>query len=179
MKQQLRARFRLTVVAQILGLVATIAILSWAAFNTDYIAVPAVIGMAIILQVVALLHTVERHVDTLEDFFAAIHYEDLTRKYVTDDIDGELKAAFNRIIDRFRIARAEREMQAGYLETVVRHIPVPLMATRSDGSLRLINNPLKRMTGLTSLKSNDDFSALDPALVKSEMLGRSKRSRNR
>ncbi len=164
MRQRFRRRFRLAVVAQIIALLGTVAALAYAAFATEHIAVPMVVAMIVALQVIGLLHTVEKHVDTLEDFFAAINYEDLTRKYVTDDIDAELKVAFNRIIDRFRVARAERELQAGYLETVVRHVPIPLMAVRHDGSLRLTNNPLKRLTGLNSLTSIDDFGRLDAQL---------------
>ena len=164
MKQQLRARFRLLVLAQVLGLVATVGLLAAAALNSELIAVPAVVGLVIILQVVGLLHTVEQHVDTLEDFFAAINFEDFTRHYVTDDVDAELKAAFNRILERFRAARAERDVQAGYLETVVRHVPVPLMAAGADGALTLSNNPLRRMTGLTGLRHIDDLGALDPDL---------------
>ena len=164
MKQRLRNRFRLIVALQVAAIVATVFLIAYTALNTDYVAAPAVLGVMVALQVLALLRSVEKHVDTLEDFFAAIHYEDLTRQYVTDDVDAELKTAFNRIIDRFRVARAEREVQAGYLETVVRHVPVPLMASRTDGSLRLVNNPLKRLTGLTSLRRLDDFAKLDPAL---------------
>ena len=164
MKQRLRQQFRLAVIGQIIALIGTVSILAWTALATEHIAVPAVVVLVVLLQVFVLLRTVEKHVDTLEDFFAAINYEDLTRKYVTDDIDAELKTAFNRIIDRFRVARAERELQAGYLETVVRHVPIPLMAVRSDGSLRLTNNPLKRLTGLNTMTSIDDFGRLDAQL---------------
>ncbi len=164
MKQRFRARFRLLTVAQVAGLAFTMALLAWSAMNTDYVAVPIVIGLAILLQVYVLLRSVEAHVDTLEDFFAAINYEDFTRRYVTDDVDAELKEAFNHIIDRFRIARAERDVQAGYLETLVRHVPVPLMAARHDGELRLVNNPLRRLTGLANLRHMDDLAGLDPAL---------------
>lgn len=164
MKQKLRNRFRLAVVAQTLGVVASVLLFAYAALETDYAAVPLVLGMVVVLQVIYLLHTVRRHVETLEDFFAAIHYQDLTRRYVVDDVDAELKTAFNRVIDRFRATRAERELQAGYLETVVRHVPIPLMACRSDGSLRLVNAPLKRLTGLAAMRSIDDFAALDPRL---------------
>lgn len=164
MKRRLRRQFRLLVVAQIVALIAVMALLAWTAIDGGYAAVPIVLAIVVALQVAGLLQSVEKHVDTLEDFFAAIHYEDLTRRYVTDDIDAELKAAFNRIIDRFRLARSERELQAGYLETVVRHVPIPLMAARADGSLRLVNNPLKRLTGLGAIRSVDDLAALDAAL---------------
>lgn len=164
MKTRLRARFRLLVVAQVLALVVSIALLTLTATNTEYIAVATIVGVMILLQVFGLLHFVEAHVDTLEDFFAAINYEDFTRQFVTDDIDAELKAAFNRVIDRFQQARAERELQAEYLETVVRHVPIPLMAVRSDGSLRLVNNPMRHLTGLPGLSHIEDLAVLDPAL---------------
>jgi nitrogen fixation/metabolism regulation signal transduction histidine kinase len=163
-KQRFRARFRLTAVAQVIGLAVTMALLAYTSLNSNYIAVPVVLGVVILLQVWLLLRSVEAHVDTLEDFFAAINYEDFTRQYVTDDVDAELKEAFNDIIDRFRRARAERDVQAGYLETVVRHVPIPLMAVRADGQLRLVNNPLRRLTGLANLGHIQDLASLDPAL---------------
>lgn len=164
MKTRLRARFRLLVVAQVLALVVSIALLTFTVTDTEYIAVATIVGVMILLQVFGLLHFVEAHVDTLEDFFAAINYEDFTRQFVTDDIDAELKTAFNRVIDRFQQARAARELQAEYLETVVRHVPIPLMAVRSDGSLRLVNNPMRRLTGLPGLSRIEDLAMLDPAL---------------
>ncbi len=151
-------------VLQVLGLILTMALLTYTAVNTGHIAVPLVIGIMIILQVIGLLHFVESHVDTLEEFFAAINYDDFTRRFVTDDVDAELKAAFNNVIDRFQKARAEREVQAGYLETVVRHVPIPLMAAQNNGVLTLVNNPMRRLTGLTKLSNLDDFSVLDPEL---------------
>lgn len=164
MKQRLRAQFRLAIVGQVILLVTVALVFAYTAISTQFLAVPAVLGVVIALQVYALVRSVEKHVDTLEDFFAAIHYEDLTRHFVTDDVDAELKAAFNRIIDRFRDARAERDVQAEYLETVVRHVPVPLMAVRGDGSTRLVNAPLKRMTGLASIRRLEDLAMLQPGL---------------
>jgi two-component system nitrogen regulation sensor histidine kinase NtrY len=116
------------------------------------------------LQVVSLLHYVESHVDTLEEFFAAVNYEDFTRRFVENDVDVELKGAFNRIIQKFQSARAERDVQAGYLETVVRHVPVPFIAVQSDGSLSLVNNPARRLTGLPALHHIDQLAELDPEL---------------
>ncbi len=164
MKQRFRARFRLLVVAQVAGLLVTAFLLAFVTTHSEHVATPIVIGVVIVLQVVALLHSVESHVDTLEDFFAAINYEDFTRQYVTDDVDAELKRAFNRIIERFSAARAEREVQAAYLETVVRHVPIPLLAARNDGSLRLVNNPARRLTGIARLAHIDDLAGLDPTL---------------
>ena len=164
MKQQFRARFRLLTIIQVLLLVATLVILAWSIFSTDHLAVPVVIAVIALLQVVGLLHYVESHVNTLEEFFAAINYEDFTRRFVEDDVDVELKEAFNRILARFQDARAERDIQAGYLETVVKHVPVPFFAARPDGTLSLVNNPARRLTGLPALRHFDQLAELDPAL---------------
>ena len=167
MKQQFRRRFRLLTVVQVLLLVVTVTLLILAALETDYLAVPLVLVGALVVQVLVLIHSVHSHVDALEDFFAAINYEDFTRRFVEDDVDMELKDAFNRILERFQDARAERDLKAGYLDTVVRHVPVPFIAARSDETISLINNPAKRLTGLPTIQYLDDLAALDAGLPES------------
>lgn len=151
-------------VLQVVLLVAAILLLGWSVYSTEFRAVPFVIGIVVLLQVIALIHSVESHVDSLEDFFAAVNYEDFTRRFVEEDVDSELKGAFNRVLSRFQDARAAREVQAGYLETVVRHVPVPFIAARSDGSVALVNNPARRLTGLSTLTHIRQLEALDPGL---------------
>lgn len=145
-------------------IVVSVLLLAWTVWSTEFRAVPFVIGVMIILQVIALVHSVESHVDSLEDFFSAVNYEDFTRRFVEEDVDAELKGAFNTVLSRFQDARAERELQAGYLATVVRHVPVPFIAARSDGSISLVNNPARRLTGLSTLTHINQLSALDPEL---------------
>lgn len=164
MKQKFRKHFRTLTIVQVLLLVMTIVVLAWSVLSTDHFAVPLVIAAVVLLQVVGLLRSVESHVSTLEEFFAAVNYEDFTRRFVEDDVDVELKEAFNRILARFQDARAERDIQAGYLETVVKHIPVPFIAARTDGSLSLVNNPARRLTGLPALRHLDQLAELDPQL---------------
>ena len=164
MKKRFRARFRALTILQIALLVATIAVFAWSLLDTTYTAVPAIIAVVVTLQIIALLHTVESHVDTLEEFFAAVNYEDFTRRFVGEDVDAELKAAFNKVLERFQDTRAARDVQAGYLETVVRHVPVPFIAARADHSLSLVNNPARRLTGLSTLTHLDQLAELDATL---------------
>ena len=145
-------------------LVASMFLLAWSVVATDYLAVPIVIGFFVLLQALTLLRHVESHVETLEDFFAAVNYDDFTRRFIEDDIDAELKEAFNLVLARFQEARAEREVQAGYLETVVRHVPVPFIAANANGALTLVNNPARRLTGLPALSHLDQLAELDPSL---------------
>ncbi len=160
----MRRRFRLLAFVQVLLLAGTLSVLAWTLVATAHVAVPLVIGMIALLQLAALLRFVEKHIDTLEEFFSAVNYEDFTRHFVTDDIDAELKSAFNQVIERFQDARADRDVQANYLELVVRHIPVPLIAVRADGAVRLVNNPARRLTGLVNFSRLDDLAVLGPEL---------------
>jgi len=160
----MRSRFRLLSIRQVALIVVSVAALAWSMFESNHIAVPAVVLILVILQAFLLIRSVEKHVDTLEEFFAAINYEDFTQHFVSGTIDDELRDSFNLIIEKFQQARAERELQANYLEVVMRHVPVPLIAARSDDSLRLVNNPVRRLTGLSSLRHLDDLAQVDPDL---------------
>mgnify|MGYP001818777179 CR=1 FL=1 len=164
MKQKLRQRFRLLTVLQVLLLGVSLSVLALTILRTEHIAVPLVIAIIVVLQVIGLIRHVQSHVDALEDFFAAVNYEDFTRRFVEDDFDAELKDAFNRILERFQDARAARDLQAGYLDTVIRHVPVPFIAAGPDGAVSLVNHPARRLTGLSAIRNLQDLAALDPEL---------------
>lgn len=164
MKQRLRLRFRVFTIVQVVLLAASTGALMFTALQSRFIAVPIVLLVVVVLQVLALIHSVHRHVDSLEDFFAAVNYEDFTRRFIEDDVDVELKDAFNRVLARFQDARADRDLQAVYLDTVIRHVPVALIAARRDGTLSIVNNPARRLTGLPSLARLGDLEALERSL---------------
>lgn len=164
MKRRLGRRFRRVTILQVLLLAGTLLLLVLTLLTTEHRAVPLLLLIVAGIQVAILIRSVQAHVDSLERFFAAVAYQDFTQRFLEDDLDGELKEAFNRILERFQDARAERDLQAGYLDTVVRHVPVPLLAARSDGSLSIVNNPARRLTGLPGLRSLDELAKLDPRL---------------
>lgn len=164
MKKQFRIQFRALTLVQVILLVVSSSAFAATLFLTDFVAVPVILAVVILLQAIGLLHYVESQVDSLEEFFAAVNFEDFTRRFTEEDLDLELKQAFNRVLVRFQEARAERDTQAAYLETVVKHVPVPFIGVRSDGSVSLANKPARRLTGLTSLRRLDQLEELDPQL---------------
>jgi len=163
-KQRFRAQFRVLTIVQVCLLALTLCVLMLTVLETNHLAVPAVLAGIAMLQVLALIRSVQAHVDSLEDFFAAVNYEDFTRRFIEDDIDAELKDAFNKVLERFQDARADRDLQAGYLDTVIRHVPVAFFAARSDGSLSLVNNPARRLTGMPTLQNISDLATIDETL---------------
>ncbi len=164
MRVRLRTRFRIMTIAQVFLLTVTLCVLSLTVIETKHVAVPVLLAGIALFQVFALIHSVHAHVNTLEDFFAAVNYEDFTRRFIEDDVDAELKDAFNKVLERFQDARADRDLQAGYLDTVIRHVPVAFFAARADGSLSLVNNPARRLTGMPTLANIQDLAKLDDGL---------------
>jgi two-component system nitrogen regulation sensor histidine kinase NtrY len=163
-KHRFRTRFRMLTIVQVLLLVVTLCVLLLTLLKTDHVAVPVVLAAIALLQVLTLIHSVQAHVDSLEDFFAAVNYEDFTRRFIEDDVDAELKDAFNKVLEQFQDARADRDLQAGYLDTVIRHVPVPFFAARSDGSLSLVNNPARRLMSMPTLRDIKDLEKVDQTL---------------
>lgn len=164
MKHRFRTRFRVLTTVQVCLLALTLCVLALTVLETDHLAVPMVLAGIAMLQVLALIGSVQAHVDTLEDFFAAVNYEDFTLRFIEDDVDAELKGAFNKVLERFQGARADRDMQADYLDTVIRHVPVAFFAARADGSLSLVNNPARRLMGLPTLRNIRDLATIDENL---------------
>jgi len=163
-KQRFRTQFRVLTIVQVCLLALTLCVLALTVLETNHLAVPLVLAGIAMLQVLALIRSVQAHVDSLEDFFAAVNYEDFTRRFIEDDVDAELKDAFNKVLERFQDARADRDMQAGYLDTVIRHVPVAFFAARPDGSLSLVNNPARRLTGMPTLRNIRDLATIDETL---------------
>jgi nitrogen fixation/metabolism regulation signal transduction histidine kinase len=163
-KQRFRAQFRVLTIMQVCLLALTLCVLALTVLETNHLAVPVVLAGIAMLQVIALIRSVQAHVDSLEDFFAAVNYEDFTRRFIEDDIDAELKDAFNKVLERFQDARADRDLQAGYLDTVIRHVPVAFFAARPDGSLSLVNNPARRLTGMPTIRNIRDLATIDENL---------------
>ena len=97
----------------------------------------AVLALVVLWTVVRLVRSAERPARDLTRFLEGIRYDDASEMSTakgTDPLTRALADAFESVGDAFRHVRAEREEQAGYLEAVVRHVGVALVAFRTDGT---------------------------------------------
>ncbi|MEE9255244.1 MAG: hypothetical protein V3U43_09935, partial [Pseudomonadales bacterium] len=148
-----KARYRLLIGAQVLVVFATVAAIAVCIVATSWLAIPVILGVVLVIELIVLFRFLESSVLAMEDFLAAISFADFTQRFARKDVDQELNDAFNRILERFREARADHEAQALYLDSVVKHIPVPLLGVRHDGTITLINHPLRRLVGEANLRT--------------------------
>ncbi len=161
--------FRTRIVLRVVFFGATLWLLFYIiAKGTYHLAVPIAVGFVLLYQLYALVHYVERANRDLARFLNAIRYADFSQTFVTGGLGSsfdELKTAFNEVLDAFRQARAEKEEQARYLQTVVQHIGVGLIVFDNAGEVSLINNAAKRLLGVPRLGHIADLNRINPILT--------------
>jgi nitrogen fixation/metabolism regulation signal transduction histidine kinase len=77
----------------------------------------------------------------------------------------ELSNAFSEVIDEFRKTRAEKEEHYRYLQIVVQHIGIGLLAFTQDGTVELTNTAVKRLLKVNNIKNIAELSNVSPSLV--------------
>lgn len=160
--------FRAQVVLRVLLLGLSLMLLPLSLRNLDYPAIPLVIGVLAAFQVWSLIRFVDRTNRDLARFFQAVRYSDFSQTYVTGGLGSsfdELKRSFNEVLDAFRATRAEKEEQALYLQMVVQHIGVGLVAFDRQGEVSLINNAAKRLLRVNRLGNVSDLESRGPGLA--------------
>ena len=161
--------FRARLVLRVLLLGATL----WLLFHTTaggwgYPAATVAAAGLLLYQVFGLVRFVDRTNRELARFLAAIRYADFSQTFGAGGLGSsfdELKTAFNEVLDAFRLARAGKEEQARYLQTVVQHIGVGLLVFDGGGRVSLINNAAKRLLGVPRLGEIAALARVSPGLA--------------
>lgn len=125
-------------------------------------------ALVVLIQIAALIYYVDRTNRVLNDFLQSIRYSDFTRTFqveTTDSTFDKLKATFNDVIKDFQAVRAEKEESYYYLQTVIQHIGIALIAYQKDGTVELINNATKKMFQVRTLNNIQALREYNPELV--------------
>jgi len=148
-------RFRLNCLIRVILLGLTIFGFFFILFRTSLYAALFIVGVFIIYQTYALIHFVEKTNRDLTRFFTSIRYSDFSQTFkdvgLGPSFDG-LRKAFTEVMNVFRKTRTEKEEHYRYLQTVVQHIGIGLIAYQSNGDVELINTSAKRLLGIPALK---------------------------
>ncbi len=125
-------------------------------------------AIIVLIQVAALIYYVDRTNRVLNDFLQSIRYSDFTRTFqveTTDSTFDKLKATFNDVIKDFQSVRAEKEESFYYLQTIIQHIGIALIAYQKDGTVELINNTTKKLFQIRTLNNIQALKEFNPELV--------------
>jgi signal transduction histidine kinase len=160
--------FRLNCILRVVLLGAMIYLFFHLLLQTTLYATIVIVGSIIFYQIYSLIHYVEKTNRDLTRFLEAIQHADFSQTFTSTGLGSSfepLKKAFNQVIEQFRRARAEKEEHFRYLQTVVQHVGIGLIAFGRDGEVGLINTAAKRLLRLTHLKNIKTLETLSQPLV--------------
>ncbi len=105
----------------------------------------------------------------LTRFLESVQYADFSSTFRADSGLGPsfrgLNEQFNTVLDAFRQARAENETNLQFLNTIVQHVTVGLLAFDGAGNVALINQTALRLLALYRLRQLTELQTDHPALV--------------
>ena len=145
-----RAGIALRTVLLFLSLVAIAEMLA----RTRWYLTIALCAAAALFQVVLLIRFVAQSSREVARFLEAVSFDDPSQSFsglTGDGVHTELGTAMTHVMDSLRMCRAEREAQARYLQTLISHVPVALIAVDESDRVQLLNMAARRLceTALT------------------------------
>ncbi len=161
-------RFRINCIIRVILLGAFSWLFFYLLFRTNLYTALFILGVFILYQIYALIYYVEKTNRDLARFFQSIRYEDFSQTFKVEGYGSSfdsLKAVFSEVMNAFRKTRAEKEEHFRYLQTVVQHIGIGLIAFQPDGEVELINTAAKRLLNVASLKNIKSLESMSKPLV--------------
>ena len=142
-------RFYINCIIRVLLLSGTICLLAYLFFKTDFIAAAIFTSLMTFYQIFALIRYVTKTNRDLTRFLQSIKYSDFSQSF-TNNLKGsgfdELHAAFTEVIKDFQRAKLEKEEHFRFLQTIVDHVGIGLIACSTRGArLNLLNNAAKEI----------------------------------
>ncbi len=127
------------------------------------------VGLVLVSVAVNLYRYVTGVNRKLTYFLESVRYSDFAISFNTDSKLGtsfsQLNQQFNAVLEAFRQARAEKEANLQYLNTIVQHVSVGLLAYDATGQVELVNQAALRLLDTYRLRQLTDLVAQHPDLA--------------
>jgi two-component system nitrogen regulation sensor histidine kinase NtrY len=163
-------RFSLLITVRIVILFLTIALEIYLILNSQLYATIFILFIIIVLQIYFLIKFVGRTNKEIVRFLDSIKYSDFSQNFnlrLKGSSFEDLSNSFSTVINKFQNTRAEKEEHYRYLQTVIQHIGIGLIAFTPDGEIELINNAAKKLFKLNAFKNIKELSVLNKDLPQS------------
>jgi len=161
-------RFYINCIVRVLIVSGTICLLAYLLFKTDFIAAAVFISLFAAYQVFDLIRYVTKTNRDLTRLLDSIKYSDFSQSF-TNSLKGsgfeELHTAFTGVIKEFQRAKIEKEEHFRFLQTIVDHVGIALIAFNPDGAVELINNAAKKLLKIPRLGNIKDLRSISPRLA--------------
>jgi two-component system nitrogen regulation sensor histidine kinase NtrY len=171
--------FRVQTVLRVFLLFVSLVFLTWLLIRSSLYSLTVIAIAFCLYQVYSLIRYVEKTNRDLTRFFQVIRYSDFSQTFKSEGRGSSfdaLKKSFTDVINAFQKTRAEKEEHYRYLQTVVEHVGVGLIAFHPDGEVELVNNAAKKLLQVPRLKDIRALGQHSPQLVETLLKIRPKES---
>ncbi len=162
-------RFSVVVVIRTALLCISVFLLIYLLTDTSFVATPFIVALLVLGQIYLLVQYVQKTNRDIARFFDSIRYSDFSQSFrptVKGSSFEELNNALSQVIEQFRKTRGEKEEQYRYLQIVVQHVGIGLMAFTEDGKVELINTAAKKLLRVNNVQNISELGATSTPLVK-------------
>ncbi len=161
-------RFHINCIIRVLALSATIGLLAFTLSKTDFIAAAIFLGLVAAYQIYALIKFVTKTNKDLNRFLLSIKHSDFSQSYA-NNLNGagfdELRAAFSEVSKEFQRAKLEKEEHFRFLQTIIDHVGIALVAYDSEGEIELLNNAAKKLLKIPRLRNIKELESVSRRLA--------------
>jgi two-component system nitrogen regulation sensor histidine kinase NtrY len=161
-------RFNIICMIRVLLLSATLCLLAYLIFKTDFIAAAIFLCLTAAYQNYALVRYVTKTNRDLNRFLLSIKHSDFSQSF-SNNLKGagfdELNAAFGEVTREFQRAKIEKEEHFRFLQTIIDHVGIALVAYDPEGKVALMNNAAKKLLKIPRLGNIRDLESVSPRLA--------------
>jgi two-component system, NtrC family, nitrogen regulation sensor histidine kinase NtrY len=129
-------------------LISTIILLAWMVAHTEWYVSMGLLVIAAVAESSLLIHFTTKWSRDVTRFLESVSFEDTTARFpglAGDRVFRDLGIAMGKVMERLSHGRAEREEQAQYLQALINHVPVALLAVEDSGTVQLLNFAARRL----------------------------------
>jgi len=161
-------KFRFNIIIRVVLLLLSSFMCFYVLLETDFWASVIIVALLIVFQTISLIRYAEQTNKYLVRFLEAIQYSDFSHSFSISGLGSsfdELKNSFTEVIKAFQKSRAEKEEHYRYLQNVIQHIGIGLIAFQKSGDVKLLNSAIKKLFGINQLKNIESLNEVSEELI--------------
>lgn len=158
--------FKLNIVLRVIGMCATIFVLTALALS-GFIVTVLFFALVLIYQVYSLISLMDKTNREMVGFLSSIKYDDFSQFYHLQgrgESFDELNEEFNKVLSRFKEVRADKEADYQYFKNIIHHIGIGILSFDKQGRVNIINTAGKRLFKVDRLHKIDNLSSFSEEL---------------
>jgi two-component system, NtrC family, nitrogen regulation sensor histidine kinase NtrY len=159
--------FRLNSILRVMLLVINTFALVIVIVREQYFMTPFLLLILLFVQIISLIQYIEKTNRIVTSFLESVRFSDFSRTFQAEGLGSSfdnLKKAFNKVIEDFQKIRNEKEEHFFYLQNIISHIEIGIIAYQQDGTVEMINNAAKKLFNLQHIKNIQILESWSPGL---------------